>query len=214
MSIVLMIVGAALAIPTFIAGLAPIIRAVRSPIRFEVPGEARMHLAHGDYLLYEDKGATSFGSAFSPDDTVTIQPQNVSVTAPDGSSILVLDRGSFAESLTVNGRRYVSAARFTAPSTGEYVVRVTGATFGHALVARPLASVARKSVGWFLLAGLGAVLFVVGIVLLIVGAVRRGRPQVPAYAAYAATPPGWHPDPWGTGRWRYWDGSRWTEHVQ
>lgn len=26
-------------------------------------------------------------------------------------------------------------------------------------------------------------------------------------------PPGWHPDPAGHNRWRWWDGERWTEHV-
>jgi hypothetical protein len=210
-SIAFIIVGAALAIPTFIAGVVPIVRAVRSPIRFEVPGRAQMHLEHGDYMLYEDKGAASIGNAFSQDDSVTIMPEDVTVTAPDGTSVVVRDRGSFVETISINGRRYVSAVRFTAPATGEYVVGVTGTAVGHALVAHPLGSIARRSAGWFALAGLGVVIVVIGVVLLIVGAVRRGRSRVPAYAA---TPPGWHPDPWGFGRWRYWDGARWTEHVQ
>ena len=35
----------------------------------------------------------------------------------------------------------------------------------------------------------------------------------PARAGWYAPPPGWHPDPAGTNRWRWWDGQRWTEHV-
>ena len=44
----------------------------------------------------------------------------------------------------------------------------------------------------------------------------------PAAAAYPpaqqavpqAAPAGWQPDPYGQAQWRYWDGTRWTEHVQ
>jgi hypothetical protein len=210
-SIVLIIAGVALAIPTFIAGVVPIVEAVRSPIRFEVPGRSTMHLERGDYMVYEDKGPSSIGNAFSQDDSVTISPQDVSVTAPDGTAVDVLERGSTTETVSVGGRRYVGAVRFTTPEAGEYVVGVTDTAVGHALVAHPLASVARRSLGWFALAGLGGLLLILGVVLLIVGAVRRGRAYVPAFAV---SPPGWYQDPSGSARWRYWDGTRWTEHVQ
>src|SRR5665647_2142554 len=44
----------------------------------------------------------------------------------------------------------------------------------------------------------------------------------PAAAAYPpaqqavpqAAPAGWQPDPYGQAQWPYWDGARWTEHVQ
>jgi hypothetical protein len=47
-------------------------------------------------------------------------------------------------------------------------------------------------------------------------AVGSGAPWAgPAASARlpALPPPGWHPDPGGANRWRWWDGQRWTEHV-
>ncbi len=40
-------------------------------------------------------------------------------------------------------------------------------------------------------------------------AVPPAPPAVPQTA-----PAGWQPDPYGHAQWRYWDGTRWTEHVQ
>lgn len=34
-----------------------------------------------------------------------------------------------------------------------------------------------------------------------------------AAPAQPTTPPGWYPDPSGTGQQRYWDGTTWTAHV-
>jgi hypothetical protein len=40
------------------------------------------------------------------------------------------------------------------------------------------------------------------------GGGRSGSP-----APSAGPPPGWHPDPTGVNRWRWWDGRAWTDHV-
>lgn len=41
------------------------------------------------------------------------------------------------------------------------------------------------------------------------GATPRPWPGTPP----GYPPPGWHPDPAGHNRWRWWDGQRWTDHV-
>jgi hypothetical protein len=45
--------------------------------------------------------------------------------------------------------------------------------------------------------------------------VQPTQPVRPAQAAApaAAVPAGWHPDPWGQKRLRYWDGTQWTGHT-
>jgi uncharacterized protein DUF2510 len=81
--------------------------------------------------------------------------------------------------------------------------------------------------------GAGILLAIVGVVMLIVGIVRRRRAQrvaiggsyptgYPGYAGYPASavppapalpPAGWYPDPQQAGTNRYWDGARWTDQT-
>ena len=109
------------------------------------------------------------------------------------------------------------------------------------MVQQSIGEVARRSVVWALGIALGALLVFGGLIMLIVGIVRRSKAKQRAMAAtYGSTPglpqaytastvavptgapvpgapptspPAWHPDPHGQHRLRYWDGSTWTDHT-
>jgi hypothetical protein len=210
LSVLLIVAGLALAIPTAIAAILPFLDSAGHT--FEAPAPARMHLAKGRYLVYEDSGSISFGSSFNSGD-VTITPADVTVTDSANVDVAVFDRGDVRETRSSGGDQFVGAVRFETPASGDYTVTVRSAQTRRFLVARPLTDTVRSALGWFALAGVGGLTTVTGVVLLIVGAIRRSKGRN-AFAYAAAAPPGWHPDPSGAGQWRYWDGTRWTEHVQ
>ncbi len=62
----------------------------------------------------------------------------------------------------------------------------------------------------------GAVLLLVSFLLAVGAAVsNRGAQRDPSLPAREIAPPahGWYPEPAGTSKLRYWDGTRWTDHV-
>jgi hypothetical protein len=56
---------------------------------------------------------------------------------------------------------------------------------------------------------------VIGVIVLIVGAVRRRRKSTPKAARASDGPAkGWYPAPDLEGKQRYWDGQAWTQYLR
>ena len=137
--------------------------------------------ADKDYVVYQLLDATAD----------RISAADVTVQAPDGSTVRLTDVVDSADSYTSGSETFVSVASFSAPITGQYTttVGVPGAIF----VVGPGLSAIGQVVVWGLLIGLATILGIIGLVVLIVGLVRRSssKPKAVAYgypAAGAAAP--------------------------
>jgi hypothetical protein len=134
------------------------------------------------------------------------------VLRPDGTAVPTSDVGfGSREEVNRNGDAFTGVVRFTTPQAGEYQVRVNSAKAATVVIAPAVGSGFRDALAWVgagFLSGLG---FLIGVVLLIVGAVRRGRRPA---ADPAAPLKGWYPAPDVAGKQRYWDGQGWTEFLR
>lgn len=210
-----------------------VIRAFTAPIR-DTPLDVTIDLDEGTYVIYEQTGAGRGNGPFpnNQDRSVTVAPDTVSVLSASGESLPV-ETTTFDETIDRNNSTFTGAVRFTVEDSGVHRVLVDGVG-QQVIVAPSIASSFGNALAWLGVVALGALLAVIGLVLLIVGLVRGRRPAttvVPAAAPASlappaaaspvavqttvpqATPQGWYADPRGEARLRWWDGQQWTDYV-
>ncbi len=129
-----------------------------------------------NYVVYQllDSTSTRFSAA------------QVTVTAPDGSSVSVTDVTDITDTYTNNGDTFVSVASFTTPSSGIFTTAVDAT--GERFVVGPGLSALTGLAVWGVIIGLATILGIIGLIVLIVGLVRRSssKPKPVAYGYPAA----------------------------
>jgi hypothetical protein len=196
-----LIVGAAgllIGIVAVVAIAVPLVGVFTSDV-YSVPGEIHLHLHHMRYTVYQRAGERSpFGISNPDESTLRLSPNTLTVTAPDDSTVPVF-YDSRSEKITRGSAEYTSQLTFDPQSSGDYVLQFTNPTPTTVIVARSLSDTIRGVLVWFGVGAIGGAILVAGIVMLIVGAVRRGRAKRAVYAAAWGAAPGWYgPNPqWG-----------------
>ncbi|HEU4492223.1 MAG TPA: DUF2510 domain-containing protein [Jiangellales bacterium] len=208
-----LVVGAVvLAAVGLVLGLTSFDRRIDEMQRVPLPGTGEVTFTDaGRYdLYYEGVGA---GEGEVPAFTVSLLPV-------DGGEPVQIGGDEGTVTYTFGGRSGIRVGSFEIDSPGRYVLEADadGTVVGPAelAVGRGLG---RSIAGPLLLALGGAlILFLLGVVLALVVALRRrSAPRQPVATGQrvdAAPPaPGWFPDVTHRHELRYWDGRRWTEHV-
>lgn len=178
------------------------------------PVQLDLDLDEGTYIVYEYTGSARSSGPITTESFrgLTVAVGDVTVTAPDGSDV-PLSVPRFDETLTRGSSTYTGAVRFETEDDGVYRISVTTPDT-RILVAPSLTSMFTGSIVWIALLCLSGIVFAVGVVLLVVGLVRRApTPVTTVQSPAVATPAGWYADPHGLAALRWWDGHAWTDHV-
>ena len=191
---------------------------------YEAPGSIRVHLHEGTWNIYELSGGTdSYGPVgVTHGNGLSIEPSMVTVDGPRGA-VRVHSPGN--ESISRGGDSFGAAAQFDAPADGSYRISIDAPARTRVMIAPSFLDIVLDVLPWMIVGGIATLVALVGFVMLIVGTTRRqrgkkaawlaaGGPHAPALtAAPTLPPPGWHPDPYGKHRYRWWDGHAWTEQI-
>jgi hypothetical protein len=226
LSIVFMVVGAIVGITGIALFAGHAVHDLDNITHYDgtAPADDTTPLDSGTWEIYVLDGSSS---------NPTVLPTDVTVTGPSGSTIPVRAVPSnITETVTTPGSRYVAEVRFDVPQSGDYRVAIDGPPGTKVAIARSITDIVKHSVGWLALFGVGLFVGFTGLVMLIVGIVRRRRARQPvaawaggyppqqqayppqAYQQAAVTPAaGWYPDPSIPGTQRYWDGTKWTDQT-
>ena len=205
-SLVLTVVSGVL-IVTSVGG--PLVTSFTSPAR-ATPLDVCLVLEAGRFTVFEKTpvGVTS---------STTVTADDVTVTGPDGASIPTSNLSS-TETMTRDDASFTGAVRFRAPVDGSYRVRVDTPPGTEVVIAPAFGTGFRAVLRWFAIGAISTVTLLVGIVLVIIGLVRRrsgrNRAQPPHPTAPNAVPAGWYPAPDVPGRQRFWNGQAWTDQLQ
>jgi len=217
-SVAVLVIGILIAIPGVLVFANGIWHTLSGPT-YDVPGTTQLHLGKGTYIVFERTGGRqTYGPlTIRRNHGVTIGWNQLSVTGRGGETILVsnslrnetIDRGS---------DHYTAAVEFDTPRPGTYTLRFDTTEPGNVIVGRSLGDLFGRRVPWLVGIGVGWLIALIGMIMLIVGLVRRGRATRRAQRVGGSSPTrvaaaAWFPDPDGRHRLRYWDGARWTDFT-
>lgn len=137
---------------------------------FELPGSQQRDLEPGEYDVYASTGSiTNIGA------TSDVQASEITVTnIATGETISVRNQNVYI-SLNRQTTSYVAVGIFTVDEAGTYEIDITSSASERAVVGRSVLSSWEQVRVPLVMLGFGSLLTLVGVVMIVIGIVRRGR---------------------------------------
>lgn len=142
---------------------------------FEIPGSQTRDLDPGEYQIYtRDASVDIFDTSVNFDDVFVTLDQISVVNSGSGAPVPIAELYT-TEALGRSANVYEATAAFEVVEAGRYTVTISSVGESRAVFGRSIESSLDRVVPWLVMAGVGLLLFLLGVALLIVGMVRRKR---------------------------------------
>ncbi len=189
LSLVTIVLGVAVGVASIVVIVVNVSHDILGPT-YAIPSTISLHLGTGTHIILERTGAQNGFDAGTRN--VDLDPSQIDVVGPSGERVPVTYTSGNETIARPNGT-YVSAVEFRVRRSGNYRVGIHASRPGLVMVQQSIGEVARRSVVWALGIALGALLVLAGIIMLIVGIVRRSnakqRAMAPTYGSIPGLPP-------------------------
>ena len=129
----------------------------------QTPTTIIVHCDPGTYYVFADVNAP-----------VVISAGDVTVTSPAGRQVGTYQTSGL-ETRVSSGITFEGVVGFHANVAGRYAVRIASPAGVAVLVAPSLGTSVSRAVGWLIIVPIGAVLFILGLVMVIVRSVQRSK---------------------------------------
>ena len=162
---------------------------------FDTPGGQTRDLAPGQYHTY---GVIAEMSVFDLDPNVLDEPafgaEQITVRNVDTGMAVDVTVASSNLTLGRSSNVYELVAEFTVSESGRYEVTIDSAEQSRAVFGRSIESAPDRVIPWVIMLGVGALVSIIGVVMLITGIVRRSKVKnQPGYFSAGQPPTGYPP---------------------
>lgn len=150
---------------------------------YKAPVTVTLRCHVGEYYVYQHIGSQISvpGFSYSHSGFPTLRPDQVDVRGPDGARVATFTAEA-ADTITSGSWIYLDTVGFHARTPGNYEIHISAVSPPNVIIAPSIGSQFVRAAPWLIMVGAGGLVALIGLVVLIVSLVRRGRQvSVPAY---------------------------------